>query len=88
VGSSSSRSTVGELQHLNLSGELDLNGLENATEEHVKDASLGTKENLTHLSLKWNSEDDVELISDCHSKVLDALKRPGGLEMLAIYQHG
>jgi hypothetical protein len=87
VGSSSSCSTVGELQHLNLSSELDLNGLENAIEEHVKAASLGTKEKLTHLSLKWNSEDDVELISDCHSKVLDALKPPGGLEMLRIVNY-
>ncbi|CAD6212315.1 unnamed protein product [Miscanthus lutarioriparius] len=87
VGSSSSCSTVGELQHLNLRGELDLNGLENATEEHVKAASLGIKEKLTHLSLKWNSEDDEELISDCHSKVLDALKPPGGMEMLRIVNY-
>lgn len=34
-----------ELQNLNLGGELDLNGLENATEEHAKAASLGNKEN-------------------------------------------
>jgi hypothetical protein len=87
VGSSSSCSTVGELQHLNLSGELDLNGRENATEEHVKAASLGTKEKLTHLSLKWNIEDDEELISDCHSMVLDALKPPSGMEMLRIVNY-
>lgn len=95
VGSSSGCSTVGELQNINLSGELDLNGLEHAIEEHAKAASLGIKEKLTHLSLKWNSEDDEELVSDCHSKVLDALQPPGAMGMLrivnykvAIYRHG
>ncbi|CAN6162258.1 unnamed protein product [Urochloa humidicola] len=87
VGSSSDCSTIGELQNISLGGELDLNGLENATEEHAKAASLGNKENITHLSLKWSSEGQEELVQDYHNKVLDALKPHGGLEMLRILNY-
>ena len=45
VGSSYGCSNIGELQNLNLGGELDLNGLDNASEEQVKAVNLGNKEN-------------------------------------------
>jgi hypothetical protein len=87
VGSSYGCSTISELQNINLGGELDLNGLENASEEHAEAANLENKEKLTHLSLKWKSEGHEELIQDCHQNVLDALKPPGGLEMLRIVDY-
>uniref|UniRef100_A0A8R7U2Z9 NB-ARC domain-containing protein n=1 Tax=Triticum urartu TaxID=4572 RepID=A0A8R7U2Z9_TRIUA len=40
---SSECSNVGELQHLNLGGQLELNQLENVTEEDAKAANLGKK---------------------------------------------
>jgi len=82
VGTAFSCSTVAELQNLNLGGQLVLHGLQNVDEAHAKAASLGKKNKLTHLSLKWNS--DVNEVQDCHMKVLDALKPHGGLEMLMV----
>ncbi|KAG2549971.1 putative disease resistance protein RGA4 [Panicum virgatum] len=82
VGTSFNCSTVAELQNLNLGGQLVLHGLQNVAEAHAKAASLGKKQKLTHLSLKWNS--DVNEVQDSHMKVLDALKPHGGLEMLRI----
>ncbi|KAJ1296000.1 hypothetical protein BS78_01G265300 [Paspalum vaginatum] len=84
VGTTSGCSSVGELQNISLGGELHLNGLKNATEEHAKAASLGSKETLTHLALTWNTEGHEEVVKDSHKKVLDALKPPSGLEMLRI----
>jgi len=81
VGTSFSCSTVAELQNLNLSGQLVLHGLQNVDEAHAQAASLGKKQKLTHLSLKWNS--DVNEVQDCH-KVLEALKPHAGLEMLRV----
>jgi len=82
VGTAFSCSTIAELQNLNLGGQLVLHGLQNVDEAHAKAASLGKKQKLTHLSLKWNS--DVNEVQDCHMKVLDALKPHGGLEMLMV----
>jgi len=82
VGTAFSCSIIAELQNLNLGGQLVLHGLQNVDEAHAKAASLGKKQKLTHLSLKWNS--DVNEVQDCHMKVLDALKPHGGLEMLMV----
>jgi hypothetical protein len=84
VGASSRCSSISELQNLNLIGELDLNGLENVTEEHAKVASLEKKGKITHLSLQWNTSILEEPVGDYHLKVLDGLKPHGGLEMLRI----
>uniref|UniRef100_A0A0D3HAU9 Uncharacterized protein n=1 Tax=Oryza barthii TaxID=65489 RepID=A0A0D3HAU9_9ORYZ len=84
VGSGSGCSTVGELQNLNLDGELQLHGLENVTEPHAKAAGLRNKEKLTHLSLGWNSG-HKEL--NGHLKVLDALKPHNCLQMLRIVSY-
>jgi hypothetical protein len=82
VGTRLDCSTLAELQNLNLGGQLVLRGLQNVAEAHAKAASLGTKQNLTHISLEWNS--DVNDVQDCHVEVLDALKPHGGLEMLRV----
>ncbi|CAN6275423.1 unnamed protein product [Urochloa humidicola] len=87
VGASSDCSTIGELQNLNLGGELELNGLENATETLAKAASLESKEKLTHLSLQWNSEDQEEQEQDSQKKVLFALRPHGYLLMLRILNY-
>ncbi|XP_062200269.1 putative disease resistance protein RGA4 [Phragmites australis] len=87
VGSSSGCSSIGELQNMNLGGELELRGLENVTEAHAKAASLGNKEKLTHLSLEWNSKGHEESVQDSHEKVLDSLKPHHGLEIIRIVNY-
>ncbi|KAK1692006.1 hypothetical protein QYE76_008703 [Lolium multiflorum] len=85
VGSSSGCSTIGELQELNIGGELVLSRLEHVTEDHAKASSLGNKENLTHLSLEWSDENSEEL--DQQRNVLDALKPHAGLQFLKIHSY-
>uniref|UniRef100_K3ZH07 Uncharacterized protein n=1 Tax=Setaria italica TaxID=4555 RepID=K3ZH07_SETIT len=82
IGDGLGCSTIGELQNLNLGGELELSGLQNVTEVLAKAASLENKEKLTHLCLKWN--DDAREKPDSHNEVLDALKPHHRLEMLGI----
>ncbi|XP_066361939.1 putative disease resistance protein RGA4 [Miscanthus floridulus] len=82
IGGGLGCSTIGELQNLNLGGELELSGLQNVTEVLAKAASLENKERLTHLSLEWN--DDAREKPDSHNEVLDALKPHHRLEMLSI----
>jgi len=84
AGASSGCSTVGELQNLDLGGKLMLSRLENVTEAQARAATVGNKEKLRHLSLEWSSECQEEPVSDCHKKVLDALKPHEGLENLWI----
>ncbi|GJN05132.1 hypothetical protein PR202_ga22737 [Eleusine coracana subsp. coracana] len=81
-------SSIGELRNLNdLGGELELCCLENATEAHAKEANLGNKEKLTHLSLAWDDKGQEGLVQDCHKKVLYALKPHDGLQMLRIVNY-
>ncbi|KAL6639092.1 hypothetical protein ACP70R_022822 [Stipagrostis hirtigluma subsp. patula] len=87
VGTSPGCGTIGELQNLNLGGELQLSGLENVTEAEAKASSIGNKEKLTHLSLEWNSEGNEELVQDCHKKVLESFRPRGRLEMLQIVSY-
>ncbi|CAD6273102.1 unnamed protein product [Miscanthus lutarioriparius] len=82
IGNGLGCSTIGEVQNLNLGGELELSGLQNVTEVLAKAASLENKEKLTHLSLEWN--DDGCEKPDSHKEVLDALKPHHRLEMLRI----
>ncbi|XP_021320902.1 putative disease resistance protein RGA1 isoform X3 [Sorghum bicolor] len=84
AGASSGCSTIGELQNLDLGDKLMLSYLENVTEAQARAATLGNKEKLRHLSLEWSSECHEEPVSDCHKKVLDALKPHEGLETLRI----
>ncbi|KAM0891829.1 hypothetical protein ACQ4PT_026126 [Festuca glaucescens] len=85
VGSSPGCSTIGELQELNIGGELVLSHLEYVTEDHAKASSLGNKEKLTHLSLEWSDENSEEL--DQQRNVLDALKPHAGLQFLKIHSY-
>ncbi|XBJ07063.1 hypothetical protein VPH35_012639 [Triticum aestivum] len=82
VSSSPGCSTIRELQDLNLGGDLELSHLQFATEVDAKACSLGNKEKLTHLSLKWGDDSSDEL--GHHRNVLDALKPHAALEFLRI----
>lgn len=75
-------SNLGELQHLNLGGQLELNQLENVTEEDAKAANLGKKKELRELTLKWTagSRDDA--------RVLECVKPHDGLHSLRIESYG
>ena len=75
-------SGVGELHHLNLGGQLELNQLENVTEEDAKTANLGKKKELVELTLKWTvgCRDDA--------KVLEGLKPHNGLQAVRIESYG
>jgi hypothetical protein len=75
-------SDVGELQQLNLGGQLELNQLENATEKAAKAASIGKKKELRELKLKWT----VGCEGD--AKVLEALKPHAGLQGIEIQSYG
>ncbi|XBJ14069.1 hypothetical protein VPH35_006163 [Triticum aestivum] len=82
VSSSPGCSTIRELQDLNLGGDLELSHLQFATEVDAQACSLGNKEKLTHLSLKWGDDSSDEL--GHHRNVLDALKPHAALEFLRI----
>nr|UBY07592.1 NBS-LRR disease resistance protein [Dasypyrum villosum] len=75
-------SGVGELQKLNLGGELQLHQLENVTEEDAKSANLKNKKELQELSLKWTvgGRDDA--------RVLEGLKPHDGLQAIRIESYG
>ncbi|WVZ94936.1 hypothetical protein U9M48_040762 [Paspalum notatum var. saurae] len=83
-GACSGCSNIGELQNLDLGGELMLGYLENVTETHAKAATLGNKEKLRSLSLEWSSECHEESVRESNKEVLDALRPHDGLEMLRI----
>ncbi|KAM3405814.1 hypothetical protein ACQJBY_000064 [Aegilops geniculata] len=71
---------VGELQHLNLGGHLELRQVENVKEAEAKVANLGNKKDLRELTLRWTEVGD--------SKVLDKFEPHGGLQVLKIYKYG
>ncbi|CAL5010379.1 unnamed protein product [Urochloa decumbens] len=87
AAASSGCSTIGELQNLDLGGNLMLGCPENVTEAQAKAATLGNKEKLRHLSLEWSSECHKEPVPDGHKKVLEALKPHDGLDMLRIVSY-
>ncbi|XP_047055082.1 putative disease resistance protein RGA4 [Lolium rigidum] len=80
--SGSGCSDVGELQQLNLGGQLELLQLENVTEESAKAANIGKKEELRELKLEWSfgSEDDA--------RVLEGLKPHDELQAIRIDSYG
>ncbi|XP_071684882.1 putative disease resistance protein RGA4 [Lolium perenne] len=80
--SGSGCSDVGELQQLNLGGQLELLQLENVTEEAAKAANIGKKEELRELKFKWSAgcEDDA--------RVLEGLKPHDGLQAVTIQSYG
>nr|UBY07250.1 NBS-LRR disease resistance protein [Dasypyrum villosum] len=75
-------SVIGELQHLNLGGQLELNQLENVTEEDAKAANIGNKKELRGLTLKWS----VGCTDD--ARVLKGLKPHDGLLGVRIESYG
>ncbi|KAF7033766.1 hypothetical protein CFC21_044840 [Triticum aestivum] len=82
TGSESECSGVGELQQLNLGGELQLHQLENVTEEDAKAANLKNKKELQEMSLKWTvgGRDDA--------RVLEGLKPHDELQAIKIESYG
>ncbi|XBJ14087.1 hypothetical protein VPH35_006181 [Triticum aestivum] len=85
VSSSPGCSTIRELHDLNLGGDLELSHLQFATEVDAKACSLGNKEKLTHLYLKWSDDSSDELGQ--HRNVLDALKPHAALDFLRIHSY-
>nr|UBY07099.1 NBS-LRR disease resistance protein [Dasypyrum villosum] len=79
---SSECSGVGELEQLNLGGELQLHQLENVTEEDAKAANLKNKKELRELSLEWtvDGRDDA--------RVLEGLEPHDGLHAVRIESYG
>ncbi|VAH86149.1 unnamed protein product [Triticum turgidum subsp. durum] len=75
-------SAIGELQHLNLGGQLELTQLENVTEEDAKAANIGNKKELRGLTLKWS----VGCADD--ARVLKSLKPHDGLPGVRIESYG
>ncbi|KAE8796250.1 putative disease resistance protein RGA4 [Hordeum vulgare] len=75
-------SGVGELQQLNLGGELQIHQLENVTEEDAKAANLKNKKELRELSLRWTvgGRDDA--------RVLEGLEPHDGLQATRIESYG
>nr|UBY07360.1 NBS-LRR disease resistance protein [Dasypyrum villosum] len=75
-------SGVGELEQLNLGGELQLHQLENVTEEDAKAVNLNNKKELRELTLKWTfaGRDDA--------RVLECLKPHDGLQAIRIKSYG
>ncbi|CAM0885364.1 unnamed protein product [Alopecurus aequalis] len=75
-------SDVGELQQLNLGGQLELHQLENVTEKDAKAANLRVKKEIRDLKLKWTvgCRDDA--------RVLEGLKPHDGLKVVRIGSYG
>ncbi|CAL5049380.1 unnamed protein product [Urochloa decumbens] len=83
VGACSGCSNVGELQQLDLGGQLELRKLENVKEGDAKAANLGNKKKLTELTLKWTNGDNEA--QNNHKEVLEGLKPHEGLKVLRIH---
>ncbi|KAM0856585.1 hypothetical protein ACQ4PT_048988 [Festuca glaucescens] len=81
VGCSSGCSTIGELRHMNLRGQLQLCHLENVTEADITMSNHGGKKDLTQLSFAWKN--DCSEVS-FHEKVLDAFTPNRGLQILQL----
>ncbi|KAF7040278.1 hypothetical protein CFC21_050191 [Triticum aestivum] len=81
VGCSSGCSSIGELRHMNLRGQLQLCHLENVTEADITMGNHGGKKDLTQLSFAWKN-DCSEV--DFHEKVLDAFTPNRGLQILLV----
>ncbi|KAF7033298.1 hypothetical protein CFC21_044408 [Triticum aestivum] len=81
VGCSSGCSSIGELRHMNLRGQLALCHLENVTEADITTGNHGGKKDLTQLSFAWKN-DCSEV--DFHEKVLDAFTPNRGLQILLV----
>ncbi|KAE8807274.1 Pm3b-like disease resistance protein 2Q7 [Hordeum vulgare] len=73
-------SDVAELQHLNLGGQLELYQVENVEKAEAKVANLGSKKDLSELTLRWTSI--------CDNEVLDNFRPHDMLQVLKIYSYG
>ncbi|KAM0854320.1 hypothetical protein ACQ4PT_050506 [Festuca glaucescens] len=81
AGTGSECSHVGELQQLNLGGQLELRGLHNVTVGDAKEANLGNKE-LQELTLEWGIGNDDDAL------LLDGLKPHDRLQAITIISYG
>ncbi|TVU04415.1 hypothetical protein EJB05_50019, partial [Eragrostis curvula] len=80
----SSCCNLGELRLLDLGGHLEVHGLENVTESEAKAATLGDKERLTELILRWTTNRAAQH----HDKVLEGLKPNHRIKVLRIDSYG
>ncbi|KAF8732119.1 hypothetical protein HU200_016083 [Digitaria exilis] len=88
AGTDSGCSNVGELQKLDLGGRLKLSQLENVTGEDAQAGSLGNKDKLTELTLRWNRTDLQDAQNNNHEEVVENLKPHDGLTVLRICKCG
>nr|CAB3455845.1 unnamed protein product [Digitaria exilis] len=88
IGTDSGCSNVGELQKLDLGGRLKLSQLENVTGEDAQAGSLGNKDKLTELTLRWNRTDLQDAQNNNHEEVVENLKPHDGLTVLRICKCG
>uniref|UniRef100_A0ACD6ABM5 Uncharacterized protein n=1 Tax=Avena sativa TaxID=4498 RepID=A0ACD6ABM5_AVESA len=85
AGSGSNCSKVGELGNLDLSGQLELEHLENVAEEDAKAANL-VKKKLRELTLKWR--DGWGTSCEADARVLEKLEPHDGLHSIRIHHYG
>uniref|UniRef100_A0ACD5ZXG0 Uncharacterized protein n=1 Tax=Avena sativa TaxID=4498 RepID=A0ACD5ZXG0_AVESA len=85
AGTGSYCSNVGELQHFNLGGQLELLQLENVTEADAKTANLVNKKELVELTLRWTFGREEQRH---YHKVLEGLKPHEGMHVIRIYSYG
>jgi hypothetical protein len=86
VGTGSYCSNVGELQHLNLGGQLELLQLENVKEADARRANLINKKELKELTLRWTF--GLEDERQHYHKVLEGLKPHDRMQVVRIYSYG
>jgi hypothetical protein len=86
AGTGSYCSNVGELQNLNLGGQLELLQLENVTEADAKKANLANKKELEELTLRWTFGREEE--RQHYHKVLEGFKPHDGMQVVRIYSYG